>query len=110
MNIRTETASPGLTMSVTSPIRHLCPWREEVDDGHITITWRTLNGTLELHDLRDYLKSFAEAEISHESLTDSIYRELNRTPCIRLIDVSTNWRTAGMEVACSTSPTLAVPL
>jgi NADPH-dependent 7-cyano-7-deazaguanine reductase QueF len=107
MSVKTEQSSPSLTLHVTAPIRHICPFRDEVDDGSITITWRTLNGTFELHDLREYLKSFAEVKISHESLTDTIYRELSSAPSIRIIDVETTWRTAGMEVQCSTSATPA---
>jgi len=107
MSVDTAAASPGLTMSVTSPIRHLCPFKDEVDDGTITVTWRTLNGTFELHSLRAFFATFAESEISHESLTDTIYRELSRVPSIRIVDVETHWTTAGMGVACSTSPTPA---
>ena len=105
--IETATAAPGLTMSATSPIRHLCPFKDEADDGTITVAWRTLNGTLELHSLRAYFRSFAAAEISHESITDTIYRELQRIPSVRVLDVSTTWDTAGMGVRCSTSATPA---
>lgn len=101
--IETAAAAPGLTMSSTSPIRHLCPFKDETDDGTITVSWRTLNGTIELHSLRAYFQSFAEAQISHESITDTIYRELQRIPSIRVLDVSTTWKTAGMAVRCSTS-------
>ena len=105
--IETVTSSPGLTMAVTSPIVHLCPFKDEIDNGQITVTWQTLNGTIELHSLRAYFDSFAASEISHESLTDTIRRELNRIPSIKALDVTTNWTTAGMEVVCSTSPTPA---
>lgn len=108
-DIETVTSSPGLTMTVTSPIVHLCPFRDEVDQGSITVTWLTLNGTIELHSLRAFFDSFARAEISHESLTDTIRRELNRIPSIKALDVVTNWTTAGMGVACSTSLTPAAP-
>lgn len=105
--IETANAAPGLTMSATSPIRHLCPFKDETDDGTITVSWRTLNGTLELHSLRAYFRSFADAATSHESLTDTIYRELQRIPSVRVLGVSTSWETAGMAVGCSTSATRA---
>lgn len=103
MSVETRSSSPSLTMKATSPIRHLCPWKEgEVDNGTITITWRTLLGTLELHSLREFLRTFANQEVSHESLTDHIRRELLAIPSIKVIDVQTTWDTAGMEVVCST--------
>ena len=105
--IETATSSPGLTMRATSPIVHLCPFKDEVDNGEITVTWVTLNGTIELHSLRDYFKTFAESQISHESLTDTIRRELQRIPSIRALDVVTTWTTAEMDVTCSTSQTPA---
>ena len=106
-HIETVMASPGLIMTITSPLTHRCPFRDEVDEGTITVTWQTMNGTIELHSLRAYFDSFAGSVISHESMTDMIRRELNRIPSVKALDVVTHWNTAGMDVACSTSLTPA---
>ncbi|UVF61162.1 hypothetical protein SEA_AOKA_39 [Arthrobacter phage Aoka] len=102
--IETVSSSPGLTMAVTSPLVHLCPFKDETDAGTITVTWQTLNGTIELHSLRAYFDSFAGSTVSHEGLTDTIRRELQRIPSIKALDVTTAWTTAGMETVVSTAP------
>lgn len=92
-----------VTMEITSPARHLCPFVDEVDEGTVSIRWRTAGKTLELHSLRRYLDAYAETHISHEALTALIRAHLNDIDGINVLDVTTNWDTAGMEVACSTS-------
>lgn len=95
-----------VVMTATAPLRHLCPFKNERDVGSAEIAWRTKGGkTLELHELRDYLDSFAEVEISHEELTDRIRRELFEL--LDVVSVETTWVTAGMEISCSTLPTHA---
>lgn len=97
----------SVTMTVTAPLRHLCPFVEEVDNGQVTITWSTAGKTLELHALAGYLQGFAAMEVSHEALTDELRHDLEGVPGIYAVDVTTTWETAGMGVKCSTLPTLA---
>jgi NADPH-dependent 7-cyano-7-deazaguanine reductase QueF len=85
----------------------MCPFVNEVDNGTITITWEADGWTLELHSLRAYLSTFQDREISHEELTEEIRAELSTHHGINEVTVNTNWRTAGMEVRCCTSPTPA---
>lgn len=96
----------GVRMSTTASIQHMCPFVQEVDNGTITIGWDTDGWTFELHALRAYLNTFAGREISHEDLTDEVRAELSSHYGIDRVAVSTSWRTAGMEVLCSTSPIL----
>lgn len=98
-------SAPGVHVTVTAPIRHLCPFKDEIDDGRLTLSWRTDHSTVELHSLRSFLGVFADARISHEEVTSEIWGAMNRVGGIRSVSVSTAWRTAGMEVQCSISPT-----
>lgn len=95
-----------VAMTVTAPLIHLCPYKDEVDHGTVTITWNTQDNTLELHDLASLLHSFSDQKISHEEITRKLKVWLSCLPGIDLISVETTWDTAGMEVRCSTSPTL----
>lgn len=94
-----------VTVTTKAPLQHMCPFVQEVDNGTITITWETDGWTFELHSLRAYLGTFADREISHEDLTQEIHYELSSRHGFKAMTVSTTWRTAGMEVQCSTSPT-----
>lgn len=94
-------------MTVTAEVQHLCPFVNEVDNGTVTVTWRTNGATFELHSLREYLNGFKNSEISHEMLTDLIRHDLAVTQGVEVLAVESTWDTAGMEVMCSTSPTPA---
>jgi len=97
----------GVRMTVTADVQHLCPFVNEVDNGAVTVTWQANGATFELHSLRDYLNGFKNSEISHEMLTDRILRDLSTTQGVEIVSVESTWDTAGMEVQCSTLPTLA---
>lgn len=97
---RVTTDAPGLTVAVTSPLRHRCPHVEEEDHGTVTITWRVQSATLELHALRRYLQSFEEEKVSHEELTARIAREVRRVSGLTLVSVQSSWETAGQKVSC----------
>lgn len=85
-------------VSVTSPIRHLCPFKDEIDDGFVTITWSVSAGqTLELHSLCEYLDSFEGIEVSHEDITAWIMDAISSAG-MSGVRVSTSWVTAGMDV------------
>lgn len=96
-------STPGVRVTVTAPIRHLCPFKDEIDDGELTLAWRTDHSTVELHSLRLFLGAFADARISHEEVVSEIWGAMNRVDGIRGVSVSTSWRTAGMEVSCFSS-------
>lgn len=96
-----------VTVTITADLTHLCPFVNEIDHGSITITYRIAGNTLELHALRDWFNGFKDSHITHEGLTDLIRHHLATLPGIEVIDVRTNWTTAGMDVTCSTSPTPA---
>lgn len=104
MNASTVPVEAGVRVSATSPIQHMCPFVQEVDNGTITISWDTAGWTLELHALRAYLNTFRDREISHEELTAEIEAELSGFVGIEAVTVATTWRTASMEVKCFTSP------
>lgn len=105
--VKTVADSSDVIVTASGDIRHRCPHVNENDFGRVTITWRVNGFTYELHDLAEYLRGFKDAEISHEQITDRIRHDLSMVREIELLSVETTWRTAGMEVRCSTSPTLA---
>lgn len=95
-----ETATE--TVTVTSEIRHLCPFKNEVDQGVVTVTFAADSRTFELHELAAYFRLFAGEKISHEALTDCIFDELtDEGP--RVLRVTTEWVTAGMRVVVERS-------
>jgi NADPH-dependent 7-cyano-7-deazaguanine reductase QueF len=87
------------SVSVTAPLTHLCPFRDEIDEGTVTISWDVAGGTLELHSLRRYLDRFRASKLSHEEATARIFHDLSSEVGVRLLSVSSTWSTAGMEVA-----------
>lgn len=90
-------------ITVYRALRHLCPFKDELDVGRVKLELSSKDGwTTELHSLDEYLAAWADIKISHEELTDQIAMDT------RAVRVTTYWRTAGMEVRCSTSPTPAV--
>lgn len=95
--------SPGtsVSLSVTGALVHQCPFREEEDRGFVTIGWATRGSTIELHDLRAWLDSFAPKVISHEDLTQTIATQLGRLEGIALGEIVTTWHTAGFTVTCT---------
>jgi len=48
--VAVETAS-AVTVEATGPVTHLCPHRDEIDHGTVTITWVCEGRTIELHSL-----------------------------------------------------------
>jgi NADPH-dependent 7-cyano-7-deazaguanine reductase QueF len=91
-------------MTITAPLVHRCPFREEIDQGTAQITWTTAGDTLELHDLVDWLDSFAEEVVSHEALTAHIAHCLAEYDGITDVQVVTRWTTAGAEVVTRAVP------
>ena len=103
MNTLTVPIEATVTLTTTADIQHMCPFVHEVDNGTVSVTWDADGWTLELHALRAYLNTFNDREISHEELTEEIRNELGSHHGINNVTVESTWRTAGMEVRCSTS-------
>jgi NADPH-dependent 7-cyano-7-deazaguanine reductase QueF len=81
----------------SGPIRHLCPYVDEIDEGVVTIGWRTdYVETFELHSLRAYLDTFADVQISHEALVNQIKDDLEAR-IGRGVTVSGKFTTAGLD-------------
>lgn len=107
--IKTVPVEAHTRLSAEANIQHLCPFVQEVDNGTLTVAWDADGWTLELHALRAYFSTFSDREISHEELTSEVQAELSSHHGINNVSVTSNWRTAGMEITCSTSPTRADP-
>lgn len=93
----------AVTVTASGPLRHLCPFKDEVDVGTIKLTWTVQTQTVELHSLAAWLEEFSTLRISHEDLTDEIARHLADTPGLTGAQVTTTWNTAGMTVTCASN-------
>lgn len=87
-----------VTVTTTSNLRHLCPFKDEIDNGEVTITWRPDGETFELHALAAYLRGYEQSPVSHEAITDRIQLDLSTTPGVTGVRVETTWLTAGFRV------------
>lgn len=98
-------AHPDITMTITAPIKHRCPFVEEIDDGTIAISWTTNDSTIELHSLAEFLGCYADRQISHEDLVGEIFDCLEvLTPHIALYSVTARFTTAGIDVEVRRGP------
>jgi NADPH-dependent 7-cyano-7-deazaguanine reductase QueF len=91
-------ASAAVTVQITVPLTHRCPFRDEIDHGSVEIQWTTAGNTFELYTLRAWLDSHAGMAISHEDITRAIAAALSERPGIRDVRVRTRWTTAGAGV------------
>lgn len=99
-----------VTVAVTAPIGHLCPFVDEVDEGTVTISWHAVGKTLEMHTLAACLSQWSACRISHEDLTDQIAASLAAIPGIDAVRVLTRWTTAGMTVEVVAGAVLREPI
>lgn len=81
-----------MSVIVTADVRHLCPHRDEVDYGTVTLVWA--DSAPELHEVRRLLDRYRDEHITHEALTKELSGEWPSAV------VRTRWTTAGMEVEC----------
>lgn len=86
-------APAGIVQTVTADVVKVCPVKNEIDKGTVTITYTIEGKSFELHALADYLASFATVAISHEDFTQFLAEDLSA-------QVRTEWTTAGMKVVC----------
>jgi NADPH-dependent 7-cyano-7-deazaguanine reductase QueF len=96
-----ECAAAGATLVATGPAVHHCPFRDEIDEGEVTVRWRVISHTIELHSLRAYLDGLDEAVISHEEFTSVLTQELATLGGIELLSVDSSWQTADLAVSVS---------
>lgn len=94
----------AVDVTVTGPLHHLCPYKDEADSGTVTIAWRSANTTFEMHSLAAFLNYWRSKRISHEELVDEIFEQLQHlaaddAPDIR--SVTACFTTAGMTVEVS---------
>jgi len=95
----TVSTQSNVTVSVASPLRHTCPFVDEVDDGFVDISWRCNGASIELHSLRAWLDQWSDCDDSHEEITDAIVHTLGSLSGIKDVSVVTYWTTAGMSVS-----------
>lgn len=110
MTAYTVACQSGVTMSVTAPLRHRCPFVDETDEGTVHITWTTDGETVELHSLAKWLTWFADEAISHEDITEAIRAELAELEGITDVGVRTEWTTAGTRVEVIAGVVLREPV
>lgn len=94
----------AVDVTVTGPLHHLCPYKDEADNGTVTIVWRSESTTFELHSLATFLGYWRSKRISHEELADEIFEQLRHlsakcAPNVR--SVTACFTTAGMTVEVS---------
>lgn len=99
MNPKLVPADAAATVTATSQIRHLCRFKNEVDDGTVTVVWTCDGATIELHSLAEYFASFAEVLTSHEELVARIGEDLDALgDDIIVRSVTVRFTTAGIDV------------
>lgn len=111
MSLDFVSSANGLRVTATFPVTHRCPFRDELDEGTVTVSWTTTHHlTIELHSLAAYLTEFRDLAISHEDLTARLLDDLQsagqgRSPfSVTEVEVSTAWTTAGAAVTARALP------
>jgi NADPH-dependent 7-cyano-7-deazaguanine reductase QueF len=84
----------GVAVRASFPATHTCPFREEKDEGTVTVEWMVGDQTLELHALREHLDGLDEWEVSHEEYTLHLWTEI-RSLGFNGVRVTSRWDTAG---------------
>ena len=94
--------SEGVSVTASTYFRHLCPHKDEADEGRVTVSWMVADKTIELHSLAAYFRGWASVKISNENLTTAICDDLAKAGVYE-ITVKTTWQTAGMEITTEVS-------
>ena len=92
------------TVRAVGPVRHRCPYKDEVDRGTVTVTWTTNGCTYELHSLRDYLDTYRESKLSHEAVAALILMDLSSPRTVRDVMVTVDFETAGFACRVDALP------
>jgi len=95
-----------VSMEASMRMLHLCPVKDETDDGTVKVCWMTNGSTIELHSLAEYLSEFATVAITHEDLVDQIAEDIAKVAkgSIQEISVSFTGFTAGMSIQAESWP------
>lgn len=94
----------AVRVTVISTVRHLCPFKTEVDHGTVRISWSTTLGqTVELHALAALLRRYDDTEISHEQWTAEVAAAIETGAEVDGLVVETEWITAGLNVRVSSA-------
>lgn len=87
-----------MKVTVSGPVTHLCPYKDEADAGSVDLTFDVAEGDApELHELAASLQWAHNLEISHEQFTRDT---LSLSGASRIV---TRWTTAGLDVTCELS-------
>lgn len=90
-------------LEVTAKAVHLCPHRDEVDEGTVVVAWSPYEATIELHSLCAYIESLADVRISHEGYVSKVREDVEEALAWRgAVVVSATFTTAGMRVFVTT--------
>lgn len=84
-------------VTVTLPAFHRCPFKDEEDEGDLTVTWYAGESTIELHSFAAWLHSLDQWMVSHEAFTWHV-RETLQSVGVHVESVVTRWDTAGTKV------------
>lgn len=84
------------TVKITAPVEKRCPYKDEQDEGSLTLTFRVFKDAPELHELAENLSTWTDIPISHEDFTDAVVRRWHSEGCV---SARSTWRTAGLEVS-----------
>lgn len=86
--------APDVKVRITADVAKLCPVKDEIDTGTVTLTYQTEGSALELHGLRAYLDRYATVRLSHEEFTRRVADDTGA-------EVESAWTTADMKVTCT---------
>lgn len=83
-----------MIVTITAPVTHRCPFRDERDYGEVEITYDTATAldAVEWHALRSFLDSFSGVPVTNEGFHQAIEDEYP------FADVVSSWRVANMAV------------
>lgn len=85
------------TVTVTVDVVHMCPFKDEVDEGSLTVVFEVADQTIELHSLKRWLDTLDEWKVTHEGFTFHV-KDTLQTVGVRVRRCETIWDTAGMYV------------
>lgn len=105
IDIELVPAAAKVTASATAQVDHLCPFKDETDEGSVTIIWDCAGDTVELHSLSLFLAAFAFEKISHEDLVGEIFARFEAlAPRVVIRSVTARFTTAGIDVEVRRGP------
>lgn len=107
MNLTADCSAP-VYVEIGARITKLCPFKDEVDYGTVTIGYWVEGKTLELHALRALLDTYSDKKMTHEDFVNKLAEELTVT-LESPTAVTSKWETAGLCVEVSTATVQETP-